>query len=183
MREPNGSSRLEHDWFSCPLPENAKIGAHSWLYSSFAFLHYRSRSVDGVVIGNNTGVYNGTFFDLGPKGSVRIGDYCTLVGAILSSNGRIVFGDYVFVAHEVVVADSAFVTPQHDGATMSPEIVISNNVWIGARVIILGGVTIGEGSVIGAAAVVDFDVPPMSVVVGNPARVVKSISTPEKHSP
>ena len=77
--------RLEHDWFSWPLPENVRIGSNSWLYSSFAFLHYRSRLPDGVVIGNNTGVYNGTFFDLGSEGSVTIGDYCTIVGAILST--------------------------------------------------------------------------------------------------
>jgi acetyltransferase-like isoleucine patch superfamily enzyme len=167
--------RLEHDWFSWPLPNNVKIGNNTWLYSSFAFLHYRSRLPDGVVIGSNTGVYNGTFFDLGPKGSAKIGDYCTIVGGIFSSNGEITFGDYVFVAHEVVIADSAFATPQRDDTVGSPEIVVGDNVWIGARATILGGASIGEGSVIGAASVVDFEVPPLSLVAGNPARVVKTL--------
>ena len=166
---------LDHDWFPRPIPKNVKIGIHSWLYSSFAFLHYRSRRADAVVIGSGTGIYNGTFFDLGREGSAKIGDYCTIVGAILSSNGRIILGDYVFIAHEVVIADSAFATPEHDDTTKSPDIIIADDVWIGARSLVLGGVSIGRGSVIAAASVVDVDVPPLSVVAGNPARVVRSV--------
>jgi acetyltransferase-like isoleucine patch superfamily enzyme len=166
--------RLEHDWFSWPLPENVRIGSNSWLYSSFAFLHYRSRLPDGVVIGNNTGVYNGTFFDLGSEGSVTIGDYCTIVGAILSTNSRIIVGDYVFIAHEVTIADCAFATPEHTDAIPS-DVFIGDNVWIGARAIVLGGVSIGEGSVIGAASLVDFDVPTLSVVAGNPGQVIRTL--------
>ena len=52
-------------------------------------------------------------------------------------------------------------------------VVIGDDVWIGARVCILPGVTIGQGAVIGACAVVSKDVPAYSVAVGNPARVVK----------
>ena len=53
-------------------------------------------------------------------------------------------------------------------------VTIGDDVWIGSRVTILPGVTIGEGCVIGACAVVTKDVPPYSVAVGNPARVVKN---------
>lgn len=53
------------------------------------------------------------------------------------------------------------------------QIIIGNDVWIGCDVIIMGGVHIGNGAVIGAGAVVAKDVPPYSVVVGNPARVIK----------
>ena len=52
-------------------------------------------------------------------------------------------------------------------------VTIGNDVWIGSRVTILPGVTIGDGCVIGAGAVVAKDIPPYSVAVGNPARVVK----------
>ena len=85
----NNIGQLAHDWFSRPVPDNVEIGAGSWLYSSFAFLHYRSRSECGVRVGKHTGIYNGTFFDLDIDGQVKIGDYCTLVGAIISTNGRV----------------------------------------------------------------------------------------------
>src|SRR5665213_2999078 len=51
-------------------------------------------------------------------------------------------------------------------------VTIGNDVWIGARVIILPGVTVGAGSILGAGAVISRDVPPWAVVVGNPQRVV-----------
>jgi acetyltransferase-like isoleucine patch superfamily enzyme len=55
-------------------------------------------------------------------------------------------------------------------------VVIGNKAWVGFNVSILKGVTIGEGAVIGACSVVTRDIPPYSVVVGNPARVVRSLS-------
>ncbi|MEV7663036.1 DapH/DapD/GlmU-related protein [Paenarthrobacter sp. NPDC089316] len=58
--------------------------------------------------------------------------------------------------------------------TAPREVVIEDDVWIGARAIILPGVRVGRGSVVAAAAVVTKSVPPFSVVAGNPARVVKS---------
>ncbi|MEN6551326.1 MAG: DapH/DapD/GlmU-related protein [Methanobacterium sp.] len=54
-------------------------------------------------------------------------------------------------------------------------VIVEDHVWIGARVIVLPGVTIGKGSIVGAGAVVSKNVPPYSVAVGNPARVVKSL--------
>ena len=54
-------------------------------------------------------------------------------------------------------------------------IIIGNDVWIGSRVIILGGVRIGDGAIIGAGSVVTHDVPPYVVVGGNPARIIKSM--------
>lgn len=52
-------------------------------------------------------------------------------------------------------------------------IIVDDDVWIGARAILLQGISIGKGSIIGAGAVVTRDVPPYSVVVGNPARVIR----------
>jgi acetyltransferase-like isoleucine patch superfamily enzyme len=172
---------LPHDWFPRALPSNVAIGQRSWCYSSYAFLHYQSRRPRGVTIGNDTGIYNGTFFDLGPEGEVEIGNYCTLVGAVFSVNTRVVIGDYAFIAHEVVLADSFAARPctaPNGKPTGSPHglrpsaIVLGENSWIGARAVLLSGARVGEGAIVGAAAVVDFEVPPYMVAGGNPGRIV-----------
>src|ERR1043165_1413452 len=102
---------LEHDWFSHPLPSNVQLGERSWLYSSYAFSHYNCQSKTGVTVRNDTGLYHGTFFDLGPDAEVTIGSYCSLVGVIFATNGRVTIGDYTFIAHEVVIADNSWYMP------------------------------------------------------------------------
>ena len=166
------SKRLEHDWFPQNIPENVFIGKRSWLYSSFAFIHYKSLKEKGLIIGNNTGLYNGTFFEISEKGSVEIGDYCSLVGVIISTNNSVKIGDYTFMAHEVVIADNFIAMPfETKKNEFDSDIIIGENVWIGAKAILLGGSKIGKSSIIGAAAVVDFEVPPYSLVAGNPAKI------------
>ncbi len=65
--------------------------------------------------------------------------------------------------------------PSDRKAVMSTPIWIKRNVWIGADATVLPGVTIGENSVVAAAAVVTHDVPPNTVVAGVPARVIKTL--------
>jgi acetyltransferase-like isoleucine patch superfamily enzyme len=173
---------LPHDWFPQPLPENVEIGEDSWLYSSYAFLHCHSTKKLAVRIGRSSGIYHGSFFDLGPDGEVHIGDYSALVGAIICTNQKLIIGDFAFIAHEVMLADNPVAIPPTDTAfpvsdasdsfIQDAGIVIGENVWIGARAVILGGARIGTGAVIGAATVVDFHVPDYAVVVGNPGRIV-----------
>jgi acetyltransferase-like isoleucine patch superfamily enzyme len=171
---------LPHDWFPQPLPANVTLGARSWCYSSYSCLHYQSQRADGVRIGHDSGIYHGTFFDLGPDGEVEIGNYCTLVGAIISTNGRVTIGDYAFLAHEVVVADTFAALPggrglnRHRGGDESLIVSIGQNCWVGARAVLLSGAMVGEGAIIGAAAVVDFAVPAGAIVAGNPARIIGS---------
>jgi acetyltransferase-like isoleucine patch superfamily enzyme len=187
---------LAHDWFPRALPSNVSIGEASWVYSAFAFIHCRSRRSQAVRIGAHSGVYHGSFFDLGPRGAVEIGDYCTLVGAIMNTNGRVEIRDYAFLAHEVVIADDFATTPfgggrieRSDASGTSTEesdldaenrnaeatVVIGENAWIGARSTLLRGARIGRNAVVGAAAVVDFEVPEDAIVGGNPARIVGTV--------
>lgn len=57
--------------------------------------------------------------------------------------------------------------------TKPPEVNVGNDVWIGRAAIVLGGVTIGDGAVVGAGSVVTKSVPPYAIVAGNPARVIR----------
>jgi acetyltransferase-like isoleucine patch superfamily enzyme len=179
------SLQLEHDWFSRPVPDNVRLGRGSWLHSSFAFAHYRSKAAIGVRVGSDTGLYAGTFFDLGPEAKVEIGNYCSIVGAIFATNVRVVIGDFALIAHEVVFADTHWPTPglhepaaKKQRAPRQPEsrIEIGANVWIGTQAIILGNVRIGEGAVIGAGTLVTQDVPAFTLCAGNPMRIVRTIS-------
>lgn len=173
---------LEHDWFPRALPDNLEVAERSWIYSSFAFLHCTARLPSAVRVGHDTGIYNGTFFDLGPHAEVEIGDFCTLVGAIIRSDARVVIGNFTFLAHEVVLADTPFaVPPAPAGAPAGPAIagrdgaiVLGENCWVGMGAVLLAGTHLGQGCVVGAGAVVDFAAPPWSIIAGNPARVVGS---------
>lgn len=89
-------------------------------------------------------------------------------------------GDHVMMGPEVVIYnqnhrfDRTDIPMDQQGFQPEKRVHIGNDVWIGRRVMIMPGVTIGDGCVIGAGAVVAKDIPPYSVAVGNPARVVKS---------
>ena len=114
------------------------------------------------------------------QGNVQIGDdssvqaYCNLVGY---EGGEIQIGRYVRIgSHTVMVAanhrfERTDIPIAKQGVKPEP-IVIEDDVWIGSRVNLLAGVRIGKGSVIGAGAVVTKDIPPYSVAVGVPARVI-----------
>lgn len=85
---------------------------------------------------------------------------------------HIEIGNNVIISENVIIRDS----DNHqiiDGNSMSAPIVIKNNVWIGMAAIILKGVTIGEGAIVAAGAVVTRDVPAHTIVAGVPAKVIK----------
>jgi acetyltransferase-like isoleucine patch superfamily enzyme len=177
---------LAHDWFPRPLPANVVIGPRSWVYSSFAFLHCESQSPCAVRVGADSGVYHGTFFELGSEGEVEIGDFCAVVGAIIRTDRRVVIEDYALISHEVVIADTFAAVPPETGRDPAPtasviSVAIRRNAWVGARAILLAGADVGEGAIVGAGAVVDFSVPAFAIVAGNPARVVGS-ARPKKHT-
>lgn len=160
---------LEHDWFPRPLPPQIELGERTWLYSSYAFHHNHGT----VRIGADCGIYAGTQFELGPDAEVEIGDFCTIVGAIIATNGRVSIGDHTFIANEVVIADTAFALPPVEAPPprrAAAPIEIGAGGWIGARTIILAGARIGRDAVVGA--VVTGEVPSGTTAVGNPMRIV-----------
>ena len=112
-------------------------------------------------------------------GKIRIGDRVFLnSGVVLFSVVAITIGDDVALAGEVYVMDSSSHgiegRPIHEAA-----VTIGRGSWIGARSIILPGVTIGERVVVAAGSVVTKDVPDDTLVGGNPARVIRSLVYPD----
>lgn len=91
--------------------------------------------------------------------------------------GGIVIGDDVMIGPNVNIITSGHpVEPsQRRAAVIAKPISIGRNVWIAAGVTIIGGVSVGENSVVAAGAVVTKDVPPNSMVGGNPARLIRSL--------
>jgi len=172
------------EWFD-PLPENVVLGEGTYLYSSYAFRHCMSERPCAVRVGKYTNIYPDTCFDLGPRGEVTVGDYTHLSDPTISTNGRVSIGSHCMVAWETVLADIAYAVPPDSRAALGqPEpdpgdtdIVLADNAWIGARAVLLGGARIGEGSVVGAGSVVDFEVPPYTVAAGNPARIMGPVRT------
>jgi acetyltransferase-like isoleucine patch superfamily enzyme len=98
-------------------------------------------------------------------------------GCTFQDQGGIVIGDDCLIGHNTVMA-----TLNHDlapsrRADMHPApIIIGRNVWIGSNATILAGVTIGDNAVVAAASVVTKDVPENSIVVGSPARVIRTVN-------
>lgn len=128
----------------------------------------------------------GTQCSIGPgamlQGNIEMGDNCSVQAyAILTGypKGKITIGNGVRIAsHTVFVAanhnfDRVDIPIYKQGLQESP-IQVQDDVWIGSRVCVLSGVTIGKGSVIGAGSVVTKDIPPFSIAVGSPARVIRN---------
>jgi acetyltransferase-like isoleucine patch superfamily enzyme len=168
---------LAHDWFPQPVPDNVVVGARSYLHSSYSFKHYRSARERGVVIGHDTAVNDGTMFDLGPAGAIEIGDHCVVNAPHFVTNARIVIGDYVHISYEVFLSDDPSAIPPVDPAAPlasggGVSIEVGDDCWLGLRSVLLQGAVLGQGVIVGANSVVDFEVPPFAVVAGNPAQIV-----------
>lgn len=105
--------------------------------------------------------------------NVSINRDCALYASYMVANVEIKIGNNVALAPHVRIF-----TATHDYSTLglvdtAASVIIEDHVWIGGGSIILPGVIIGKGAVIGAGSVVSKSVPPFSVAVGNPARVIK----------
>lgn len=106
---------------------------------------------------------------IGDKSLIGIG--CTVIGPIEIGN-NVIFAQNIVLSglnHGYELID----IPPCDQKTITNKITVKDDVWIGANSVVTSGVTIGKHAVIGAGSVVTKDVPPYSVSVGNPARVVK----------
>lgn len=96
---------------------------------------------------------------------------CTFFG-----RGGIEIGDDVFIGPKCnLITINHDVNPDNRSATYGKPIKIEDKVWLGINATVLPGVTLGYGCIVGANSVVTKDVPPMTIVAGNPARIIKKI--------
>jgi len=118
-----------------------------------------------------------------PGAEIVIGADSGLSGTAIYAAKSVVLGERVLVGTDCIITDSDHhpidEIPRHDSpppqARPADRVLIHDDVFIGARSIVLKGVEIGRGSVVAAGSTVTRDVPPMTLVAGNPARPVRSI--------
>lgn len=114
---------------------------------------------------------------------IRIGNYCLLCpGVRMNAATEITIGDNCMIANGAYLTDSDWhgIYDRSLPVGQSAPVRLEENVWIGDSAIICKGVTIGKNSIIGAGSVVTKDIPPNTIAVGNPAKVVKELDTTEK---
>jgi acetyltransferase-like isoleucine patch superfamily enzyme len=102
-------------------------------------------------------------------------------GCSIAATGHIRIGNRCSIGTHVTLMDNDFhhVDPEQRDALPAPQpITIGDRVWLGTRVVVLRGVTIGDGSVVGAGSVVTRDIPPYCVAAGVPARVIRRLNPP-----
>ncbi len=114
-----------------------------------------------------------------PHAGIRIGRNCFIGETnVMRGQGGITIGNDVYTGPLVQILAVNHVygdpdTPIREQGITAEGIAIEDDVWLAAGAIVLDGVRIGKGSVIGAGAVVTTDIPPYSIAVGSPAKVVK----------
>jgi maltose O-acetyltransferase len=129
-------------------------------------------------IGERTVIRPPLFMDYGYQTTIGPRTFINF-NAVIADVGRVTIGADVQIGPNVQL-----LTPTHpldpeirrSGLEAAEPITIEDNVWLGGGVIVLPGVTIGHDTVVGAGAVVTRDLPPGVLAVGNPARVVRSLT-------
>jgi len=142
-------------------------------------------SRDGVILGNNVSIHRNTIIEC--TGVIRNLGEGLVIGnnmgmspnCFIQVRGKVTIGNDVMFGPGVSVFSEEHGFEQVDVPMIAQQetrkgVQIGDNVWVGTRAVILGGVTIGEGSIIAAGAVVKESVPPYSVVAGIPAKVIRS---------
>jgi len=132
-----------------------------------------------IVLGDRTRLARGVL--LHPYGGaisigadVHVGPYTTIYGhggVTIGKDTLVSMGCRILSSNHTVPPDRTIIRSQPD---LPLPVSIGNDVWLGANVIVVGGVTIGDGCVVGAGAVVTGNLPPYSIAIGVPARVVRN---------
>ena len=150
---------------------------HTFWPGGIIFSHIRRLTLLGMGCRIGKGCEIEPHIDVGFSPDLRIGDHCQINQRVMVHAAEI--GDYVMIAPDVVFLDRFHIFDRTDvpmakqGASARKKIVIGSDVWIGQRAILMPGISVGDGAIVGAGAVVTRDIPPYAIVAGIPARIVR----------
>jgi len=163
--------------------------------SKFGSSQIRRQPNCSVIIGSHSLIQGSIVFECS-KGVVQIGNNTFIGNSQIICSNKITIGNDVLIAWGCTVVDhnshsiqfslrSQDVSEWREGEKNwthvdQKEIIIGDKAWIGFNSIILKGVTISEGAIVAAGAVVTKDVPPWTIVGGNPARIIREIPVNER---
>ncbi|ESU22174.1 hypothetical protein FEDK69T_21520 [Flavobacterium enshiense DK69] len=145
----------------------------AWKNTAFQNTTFKMEENSVLKVEGKFDIHTGAFIVVNKNAELVLGSGYTNNDVEVNCFKSIKIGHQVAISKGVIIRDSDNHVLNGDANKMSAPIVIGNHVWIGLRAIILKGVTIGDGAVIAAGAVVIKDVPANTVVAGVPARVIK----------
>ncbi|MGA2916369.1 MAG: acyltransferase [Sedimentisphaerales bacterium] len=167
-------------WKFIITSSGGKIGRNVKMYES---VRISCSHCDAVNIGSNVRILRNVTISTSGAGKVSIGDNVHIgEGTIIYSDKDITIKNNVVIGPYNVIVDFDHIYKDLDVPIIlqghnAKSVLIEEDVWISSHCIIIKGTTIGKGSVIGAATVVNKDIPPYSVACGVPARVIKKRGT------
>ncbi len=180
MLIPSGEARprLWVKWFVNPFIHQRKKGSTVRWRTRMDVLPFNQ-----FILGENSTIEDFCTINNG-VGDVVIGNN-SLVGMGNTIIGPVTIGNNVIMAQNIVASGLNHLytdidKPIHAQPTITATITIEDECWIAANVVLTAGVTVGKHSVVAAGAVVTKDIPPYSVAVGNPAKVIKQYSFEQK---
>lgn len=185
----DGLAAIEHN-VRLRFADHIRLG-HGVYLDQGVYLHACPR---GITLGADTIVMHGAvlhvynFRDL-PQAGITIGRN-SLIGeyTVIRGQGGVTIGDRVYTSPftQIIAVNHVFDDPARpfvEQGITAEGIVIEDDVWLGANVVVTDGVRIGRGAVVAAGAVVTKDVPPHTVVAGVPARPIKTIGADSQVRP
>ena len=171
---------LPYKYCRISIDNTAKLSLNSSLVMGIKQLHSSKLETRLLLEENSSITINGTF-GIYCNSYIRVikGGELVLDTGFINENvhitcaSKIYIGKGCTIARDVIIRDFDAHSIEQEGFEIAMPITIGNHVWIGNRAMVLKGVSIGDGAVIAAGAIVTKDVPPRTLVGGVPAKVIK----------